>query len=103
MFKIFNRRIKPNNKRTNKYLDKLKKVYLVGVWARSGIMECFFAGRYTKDGEPLVWEYYDCNGACDEWHLMPIHNITSGTVLKWTFDKKEAQLIADIYNHLHSL
>ena len=40
---------------------------------------------------PLVYKYYDCNGACDEYHLTAVNNISSGAFYNWYSDKDYAE------------
>lgn len=91
-----------NTKENKEYIDGLQKIYLVGCWARYGIMEFPFAGEYReydvgrgrKMEVPMVWDYDDCNGTSDAYYLRPIHRTTTGIVYDWTFDKEEAMAFA---------
>ena len=76
------RKVLKNTSKTKKYLDKLPKVYAVFHWAKWGILEVHWSWKY-KEGMPLVYTYYDGNGCCDEWHLMPIDRVSSGSF--WNF------------------
>lgn len=99
---MFRRRtIKPNNKRTKSMLEKCPKIYLIGYWARFGIMEFHFAGKYTESGVPYVWMYYDGNGTCDEWHRVPLTYTTTGRIYAWTTSLTFAEEIADALNDLY--
>ena len=85
MIKILN-----NSKETKDYLNSLPKVYIVACWAGWGVREFAFSGKY-KDKEktiPLVWDYYDFNGAADEWHLVSIYGTTTGSIAGWSFNEK---------------
>ncbi len=96
----------PCTRENDVYVASLQKVYLVAVWAGAGIRECYYAGEnrpYTdRTGKeysvPLVYEYTDHNGAYEEYILMPIDFVTTGTILGWTFDKSEAEKMAADYN-----
>lgn len=73
-----------NDARAKKYLNSLPKMYLIGCWASYGIRSFAFSRQFDKDGIPLVWDYEDCNGTCDEWRLRPITSTTSGQIFCWT-------------------
>ena len=90
------RKIRQNNKRTAKYLKKLPTIYLIACWAKWGIMSLPFSGKYKEirgENIPLVWIYNDCNGLCDEYHLVPIIYATSGRIKTWTESPEEAERI----------
>lgn len=93
----------PNIPEVKHYLASLTKVYLVACWARYGVMEFPFSGSYEyskrADKEvPLVWQHDDCNGTCDLFFLRNITSTTSGSISCWTFDKKEAEEVAENKN-----
>ena len=79
------RKVLKNTAKTKEYLDKLPKVYGLFLWAKWGILELPWSGKYTKDpiAVPLVYNYYDANGACDEYRLVPITSCSSGSF--WNF------------------
>lgn len=90
------KKILDNSKETIDYLNSLKNVYLVACWAKYGVMEFPFSGKY-KDKEhlqPLVWQYDDFNGTSDNWYLRPIEDTTTGSIYLWTFSKEDAYRIA---------
>jgi hypothetical protein len=85
------RKVLTNTPRTKKYLDSLPKVYGLFFWAKWCILEFHWSGKYEKDVlVPLVYSYYDGNGMCDEYHLIPIHLASSGGFYGWYMDKEEA-------------
>lgn len=92
------RKILPNTPKIKRYLDKFPKVYLVGYWAHCGVREYYFSGKYDKHNVPMVWDYYDANGCCDEWHLIPLTQTTTGTVICWSFVRSTADFIAKNIN-----
>ena len=88
-----------NNKKTKKYLDSLPKIYMIGCWARYGVWEFPFTGKYTDNGTmPLVYCYDDCNGWCDNWYLRKLSDTTTGGYVGFTFSKVRAEKIADALN-----
>lgn len=93
------RKILKNTPKTKKYLDSLPKVYGIFLWVKWAIMELPWTGKYDKKtGEPLVYIYYDANGACDEYHLAPIHYASSGRFWNWYGIKDEAKEIQNKLN-----
>lgn len=92
------KKVLPNTPKTKRYLDKLQKIYLVGYWAHCGVRDHYFSGKYDKYNVPLVWDYYDANGFCDEWHLIPLTQTTTGMVICWSFVKPTAKFIAESIN-----
>ena len=84
------RKVLKNTPKTKKYLDGLSKVYGIFLWAKWSILELPCAGKFDKNGEPLVYIYYDANGACDEWHLAPIQHASSGAFHGWYKDYNTA-------------
>ena len=98
------KKVLSNNKRTQKYLEKLPKIYVVACWARFGVKEYPFTGKFIKDkyrGDvyvPLVYDYDDCNGTCDNYYLRKITNTTTGVIIMWTQNKNIADKIAAMYN-----
>ena len=98
------KKILKNTKKTKEYLDKLSKIYLIGYWARYGIMEYPFSGKYDNSRRtknyivPLVYDYDDHNGTTDSYYLRRIDDTTSGEVLCWTQNKAAAQKIVKALN-----
>lgn len=96
-------KVLPNMLEVKDYLKSLPKIYLVACWASYGVMEFPFANayKYSKRADkeaPLVWQHDDCNGTCDLYFLRSIVDTTSGSINCWTFDKKEAEEIAENKN-----
>jgi hypothetical protein len=98
------KKVLSNNKRTQKYLEKLPKIYIVACWARFGVREYPFTGKFVKDQYrgnvyvPLVYDYDDCNGTGDDYYLRKITNVTTGNIVLWTQNKNIAEKIAAMYN-----
>lgn len=87
-----------NTAETCEYLESLPKIYMIACWAKYGVQEFPFAGTITKSGIVEVWEHVDYNGACDEWHRVPITYTTTGQIYAWTISKKRAEEIAAALN-----
>jgi hypothetical protein len=92
------RKVLKNTLKTKVYLDSLPKVYGIFLWAKWGILELRWSGKCDKSGMPLVYDYYDANGTCDEYHLRPISKCSSGSFLGWydSFDK--AKMVRNALN-----
>ena len=85
------RKICKSTPQTKKYLDSLPKIYGIFLWAKWGMLELPWTGKYDKKtGEPLVYIYYDANGMCDEYHLAPISRASSGALHSWYKDPNTA-------------
>ena len=94
------RKILKNTPKTKEYLDNLVKIYGIFLWAKWGMLELPWTGKYNKEGEPLVYIYYDANGMCDEYHLVPIRSASSGGFHGWYTDYNTAQDVQEELNHL---
>ena len=103
-WRLLTKKVLKNNKRTKEYLEKLPKIYIVACWARFGVREYPFTGKFIKDKHrgnmyiPLVYDYDDCNGTCDNYYLRKITNVTTGNIILWTQNKNIAEKIAAMYN-----
>lgn len=92
------RKILKNTDKTNAYLNSLPKVYGIFLWAKWGILELPWTGKYDKDGFPLVYIYYDCNGSRDDYFLGAIHLASSGGFYNWYTDKAAAEKVQSMLN-----
>ena len=96
------RKVLKNTAKNKVYLDNLPKIYLVGCWARYGIREYPFTGKYEQNeygiSIPIVYDYDDHNGTCDNWYLRRIDHTTTGQILLWTQNKNVASKVAELYN-----
>lgn len=95
------RKILKNTPKTRAYLDNLPKIYLVACWARYGVMEFPFTGKYVKHAGisyPLVYQYDDHNGTCDNYYLRPINLTTTGWIAVWTQNEGVANTMAELLN-----
>lgn len=92
------KKILENNEETKAYLDSLPKCYAIFLWASYGILEVPWSKEVNSEGLPLVYNYYDGNGCCDEFHLMPINRISAGGFQGWYTNRESAEIIQ---NHLN--
>ena len=89
--------------RMKRFLERKRKIYMVGVWASAGVWELPFERFDKKTGNPLVWFFDDANGAYPRYWLYDIEYVTTGGIIMWTFNKKLANFVASTYNRLYEL
>jgi hypothetical protein len=96
------RKVLKNTLKTKEYLRNLPTLYLVGCWANCGVREYHFTGKYELDeygtSIPLVYDYDDHNGTCDNWYLRRLDYVTTGKIIMWTQSPSLAFKIADLFN-----
>lgn len=96
------RKVLKNNSKTKAYLDNLPRIYLVGCWAKYGVWEFPFTGKYEQNeygiSIPLIYDYDDHNGTCDNYYLRRLDHVTSGQIVSWTQSKSVANKISELYN-----
>jgi len=95
------RKVLKNTAKTQKYLDSLPKIYLVGCWARYGVREYPFTEKYFSENGisiPIVYDYDDHNGTCDNWYLRRLYYVTTGQIIMWTQNKSVAYKVAELFN-----
>lgn len=94
----------PDNQKTRDKLAKLPKIYLIACWARYGVLEFPFSGKYkkVKDADspliryiPLVWDFDDHNGTYPEYVLRPITWTTTAAIRGWVRDEQQAKDTAE--------
>ena len=94
---ILRKRLK-NTKKNKDKLAKLPKIYLIACWARYGVLEFPFSGRYKKVNKkpmPLVWDFDDHNGTYPEYVLRPITWTTTAAIRGWVRDEQQAKDTAE--------
>ena len=94
---ILRKRLK-NTKKNKDKLAKLPKIYLIACWARYGVLEFPFSGRYKKIDKkpiPLVWDFDDHNGTYPEYVLRPITWTTTAAIRGWVRDEQQAKDTAE--------
>lgn len=93
------------NSKNNKYIQSLRKVYLVGYWARYGVLAFPYAGKMVENNEfgliPLVYDFDDHNGTYDGYVLRELNQVTTGQIITYTFNEHIANSIAEQYNELY--
>ncbi len=95
------RKVLKNTPKTKVYLNSLPKIYMVGCWAKYGVREYPFTEKYFSENGfsiPLVYDYDDHNGTCDNYWLRRIDYTTTGQVLLWTQSKSVADKVAELFN-----
>lgn len=103
-WRFLTKKVLSNNEKTQKYLKKLPKIYVVAHWARFGVREYPFTGKFVKDKNrgnvyvPLIYDYDDRNGTGDEYYLKKLTSATTGIIIIWTQNKNVAEKIAAMYN-----
>lgn len=97
------RKVRKNTPKTKKYLDSLPKIYGVFLWAKWGILELPWTGKYDKKtGRPLVYIYHDFNGIYDEYYLNTIDKASSGGFYYWYEDRDAAKAVQTKLNEVLS-
>ena len=94
---ILRKRLK-NTKKNKDKLAKLPKIYLIACWARYGVLEFPFSGRYKKINKkpvPLVWDFDDHNGTYPEYVLRPITWTTTAAIRGWVRNEQQAKDTAE--------
>jgi hypothetical protein len=96
------RKVLKNNSKNREFLDSLPKIYLVCCWARYGVREYPFTGKYEQNESriniPLVYDYDDHNCTCDNYYLRRIDYTTTGQIVLWTQSKSMAGKVAELFN-----
>lgn len=95
------RKVLKNKPKTRAYLDKLPKIHMVGCWAGYGVRTFPFTGKYVVSNGvsiPLVYDYDDHNGTCDNYYLRRLDHTTTGQVIVWTQKEDVARRTADLLN-----
>ena len=94
--------MKVTKKNTEK-INKCQSIYIVVLYAKWGVREYKWTGKwkYSKlfnSYEPIVYDYDDHNGTFEEYVKRPIHFVTTGWIIDWTFSKYAADRFAKLLN-----
>ena len=84
----------------NKY-NKARKLYIIGRWAHWGLLSAKYAGKIDEEGNPLTIHYTDHNGLYEQYYIGPWYTETTGHVIGYSFNRKQAENIAyimEVYN-----
>ena len=99
------RKVLKNTAKTKAYLDSLPKIYMVGCWAKYGVRDYPFTGKYEQDkyndniSVPLVYDYDDWNGTTwGNYYLRKLTSVTTGSIIMWTQNKAVADKVAELLN-----
>jgi hypothetical protein len=92
------RKVIKNTVQAKKYFKTLPKLYSIFLWAKWGILELPWSGKYNRDGISLVYIYRDRNGECDEYYLDTINNASSGGFWGWYENKDIAEGVQEKLN-----
>lgn len=91
-------------KKLEEKISKQPKVYLIACWARWGIREYHWTGKWfigtTGRPIPIVYYYNDHNGTYEEYQQIPITFTTTGICADWSFYKEMAQHLANKLNEI---
>lgn len=83
-------------------IEKSPKVYLIACWARWGVAEYHWTGKWfygtNNTPQPIVYYYNDHNGEYEEYQQIPIAFTTTGACADWSFYKEMAKHLADKLN-----
>lgn len=95
------KKVLKNTAKTKSYLESLPKIYALFLWAKFGILELPWTGKYNNDGMPLVYIYCDGNGMYDEFYLDTVNNASSGGFYNWYTNKEYALFMQERLNNRH--
>ena len=91
-------------KKNEKKISEQPVVYIIGCWARWGVQEYHWTGKWwpSHNGavQPEVYYYNDHNGEYEEYQKVPIDYVTTGYILDWTFNKKAAEMLVNYLNEV---
>lgn len=74
---------------------KAKNIYIIGCWAHWGILTAKYSGQMDKDGNPLTIHFTDHNGLKEEYYIAPWYTETTGIVIGYSFNEKQAKSIVE--------
>lgn len=78
--------------------EKAKNIYIVGCWARWGVLPAKFSGKFDKEGNPLTIYYTDCNGTQDLYYIHEWYKETTGSTIAYFFNEDQAETLARYLN-----
>ena len=91
-------------KRDLRFLWSLPTIYGIHIYpgCNGYSIRPHFLATYDIDGHPMVYDYFDCNGATDMYILRRLDSTTSGHFITWTNAERDAQKLAEMLNEHYS-
>lgn len=77
---------------------KHRKLYCVFLWAKFGVLETVWAGKFDDKGHPLTIQYIDHNGEYEHYYIAPWYRESTGTPMAYSFNKDMAENLAKRFN-----
>lgn len=74
-----------------KKYKKAQPLYIIGLWAKYGIMEYKYANSFNEQGVPMVIIYDDHNGTFEEYKIIPYYKATTGFIYDYAFSRERAE------------
>lgn len=77
---------------------KRRKLYCVFLWAKYGVLEAVWTGKFDDDGHPLTIQYTDHNGEYEHYYIAPWYRESTGKPMAYSFNKNMAENLAKYFN-----
>jgi hypothetical protein len=81
-----------------KKYQKARKIYIVCLWARYGVLEARWSGKFNEDGHPLTIHWDDHNGERETYTIVPFYRESTGSTIYYSFTKESAKKLAERFN-----
>lgn len=81
-----------------KRYQKARKIYVICLWARYGVLECRWSGKFDKTGSPLTIHWDDHNGERETYTIVPFYRESTGSTRYYSFSKESAKYLAEKLN-----
>ena len=78
--------------------NQAKDIYIVGRWARYGVLPAKWSGLINDNGDPLIIHWDDHNGAYETYSLIPWYYATTGATIAYFFNYKAAENLVHLLN-----
>lgn len=75
--------------------NKARKIYIVCCWARWGVLQARFSGKFNEKNQPLTIQYSDHNGTHESYYIAPWYLETTGLTIAYFFNEKDAEYLAN--------
>lgn len=89
-------------KNYEKIKKKYRSIFLIGFWAKYGVQEYKWTGKFVDTSEgylPEVYYYNDHNGTYETYTKVPLNHVTTGVCIGYSFNKENANYIANKLNN----